>query len=179
MGNDYTNQAWIRKLRTSIEETSYDMENREHMVHGKLTVINFDRFKEEYLKEHGFDITLAYSVDALAKDDKYTYLIEFKNGDFNSTQIVNKLKDSVMMICDVWGKTISTSRKEIKFVLVINKNRYTNLGIQDKIAISKANCSGGQQPIYGLDKANVYVNQAMIFDTDGFTQKLLPKLISV
>ena len=51
MSFDYTNQAWIRKHRTSLKNTSYDDDNQEYMSDSSLNVISFDAFKEEYLSK--------------------------------------------------------------------------------------------------------------------------------
>lgn len=176
MQSDYTNKAWIRKIRTTLKATSYDSKNEEYMTDSSLSVVDFDKFKEEYLRERGKPITMAYSADALSMDGEYSYLIEFKNGEIDPIQIRDKLKDSVMMLCDEWKKTTTDTRKEIRFVLVYNESQKA-LSKSQAIAIAKANTTGNPQPkIWGLEKANIYVNRALIYNREQFSNKLLPSL---
>ncbi len=109
---DYTNKAWIRNHRTSLKRTSYDAVNYEFMTESPVNVISFDSFKEEYLSNRELDVNLANSVDALTANGEYTYLIEFKNGnEIDIRQVENKLKDSVIILCDEWGRTVSDTQK--------------------------------------------------------------------
>ena len=178
MAFDYTNSAWIRKCRTSLNKTSYDESNKEYMTDSTLNVISFDKFKEYYLSMQNLDQSLANSADTLTCDDEYTYLIEFKNGDIDNHQIESKLKDSVIILCDEWKRTISNTRRDIVFVLVYNEERYS-IPVTDLRAISAANQSGLSHNHFGLKKANLYVKKALIYSKRDFKSKLLPRLKAV
>jgi len=179
MSFDYTNRAWIRESRTSIKNTSYDKDNNEFMTESSLNVISFDSVKEKYLSIHDLDKSWSNSADALASDGIQTYLIEFKNGaQIDNHQIENKLKDSVIILCDEWHRTISDTRKEIVFVLVYNEDQ-KKLPANDLRAISIANKSGGTQFRFGLNKAKMYVKKALIYNKSDFEKKLLHKLKSI
>ena len=173
---DYTNKAWIRKHRISLKRTSYDAVNYEFMTESPVNVISFDSFKEEYLSNRELDVNLANSVDALTANGEYTYLIEFKNGnEIDIHQVENKLKDSVIILCDEWGRTVSDTRKEVVFVLVYNKL----LPAADRRAISMANKSGKPHKHFGLNKANMYVKKTLIYSKSELEMKMLPRLKSI
>lgn len=173
---DYTNRAWIRKNRTSLKNTSYDDDNQEYMTDSPLNVISFDRLKEDYLTMHCLNKSLANSADALVVDDEHTYIIEFKNGEeIDKHQVENKIKDSVIILCDEWKRTISDTRKEIIFVLVYNED-LKQIPASERRAISVANRSGLAHTHFGLNKANMYVKKALIYSKHEFDTKLLPRL---
>ncbi len=179
MSFDYTNKAWIRECRDTLKNTSWDDEHNEYMVESTLNVISFDNVKKAYLKKLGMSETMANSADAMTADNNYTYLIEFKNGEqFDNTQIENKLKDSVTILCDEWKKTVTNTRKDMVFVLVYNET-HKHIRWQDKAAISRANQSGYPQKYFGLSKANMYVNKAVVLSQNDFNEKLLPRLRNV
>ena len=179
MSYDYTNKAWIRKHRTSLKNTSYDNDNDEYMTESFLNVISFDEVKEEYLKMYKLDKSWSNSVDALATDGQQTYLIEFKNGeDIDNRQIENKLKDSVIILCDEWNRSISHTREDIVFVLVYNEER-KKLPAADIRAISIANKSGASQNRFGLNKAKMYVKKALVYNKNDFEKKLVKKLKAI
>lgn len=135
-----------------------------YMSDSSLNVISFDAFKEEYLSMQGLEKSMANSADALTSSAENTYLIEFKNGEtIDNHQVENKLKDSVTILCDVWNKTISDTRKEIIFVLVYNEDA-KNIPITERRAISMANKSGQPHARFGLNKANLYVKKALIYN---------------
>ena len=175
---DYTNRAWIRGKRTSLKISSFDSEKHEYMTESTLNVIALDDLKKEYLQKIGLEENLANSADAMTADKEYTYIIEFKNGDIEPRQVENKLKDSVMMLCDIWRRTTSDTRKDIIFVLVYNEE-YKKKHQTEKLAIAMANNAGRPHPMWGLDKANTYVKKAVIYNKEEFNSKLLPKLKNV
>ena len=179
MSFDYTNKAWMRQRRNSLKNTSYDAENNEYMTESDLNVLSFDDIKEDYLKEHNLRADMANSVDALSTDGDLTYLIEFKNGkETDHHQIENKLKDSVSILCDEWGRTLSDTRKDIVFVLVYNEDQKHFPEI-DRRAIAMANKSGNPHKHFGLNKANMYVKKAVIFSKTELETKLLKRLKAI
>lgn len=112
--------------RTSLKETSYDSEHREYMTEAGVAVVNFDQVKADYMKKHKHSVKDAKSVDALARGiDGNLYMIEFKNGDCKkeAPDIKLKIKDSLLILCDLCKKRLHDARKEIIFVLVINSSR--------------------------------------------------------
>lgn len=179
MLHDYTNRSWMKSKRTSLKNTSYDEEHKDYMSDSTLNVIGFDQVKEEYLTREHLEGEMASSVDALVSDGQYTYIIEFKNGNkIESHQIENKLKDSVTILCDEWKRTVSQTRQEIVFVLVYNEEK-KHLSDEQKRFIALANNSGVGHKDFGLEKANMYVKKALIYNRQDFKTKLLSKLKAV
>lgn len=169
-------------LRTSLKETSYDSEHREYMTESSVAVVNFDQVKADYMKKHKHSVKDAKSVDALARGiDGNLYMIEFKNGDCKkeAADIRLKIKDSLLILCDLCDKRLHDARKEIIFVLVINSSR-TDLTPMDWRGIIEANKSGDTSAFCGLDKiAGVFVKTVFIFDIDDLGKKLLPRLTDI
>lgn len=167
------------KSRTSLKETSRDSNNKECMTESNITVINFDDAKARYMSRFKPSENMK-SVDALARgEDDIPYMIEFKNGNIDGADIRSKIKDSVLILCDLCGKRIEDARNEIVFVLVINLSKVT-IHPQEQIAIAKANLSGIACKFCGLNKsAGFLVKKVLIFDKDELEIKLLPKLTDV
>ena len=87
-----------------------------------------------------------------------------------------KVKDSLLIWCDICHKRLDDARKNIIFVLVVNSSR-TNLTAQDRVALARANQSGKASTFCGLDKiAGVFVNRVLIFDKNNFDSKIVSKL---
>ncbi len=171
---------------TTLKAASEDSTNREYMTESKLLVVNFDRVKRSYLNDLGYSEETAASVDALAKSrDGNIYMIEFKNGDCKAQarDIRMKIKDSLLIWCDICRKRLDDARKEIVFVLVMNPSN-TKLTILDKIAIARSHQAGRKKPFCdvpfcGFDKIEgVFVKNVQVFDAENFSRILLPALIN-
>ena len=164
---------------TTLKAASRDSAHDEYMTESELHVVNFDRVKTRYLNELRCSEEMASSVDALAKgEDGTLYMIEFKNGDCKpeGDKIRLKIKDSLLILCDICHKRLDDARKNVVFVLVVNPSR-TNLTFQDRMAIAMANKSGKTSVFCGLDKiAGVFVRKVLIFDKENFSGKLIPNL---
>lgn len=164
----------------TLKETSYDSDHNEYMTESGLVVVNFDNAKTLYMSRFKYPEDMK-SVDALARGaDDNLYMIEFKNGrNIDGTDIRLKIKDSVLILCDLCDKRLEDARTEIIFVLVINSSR-VQLKAYDKIAIMEANITGIACKFCGLNKsAGFLVKQVFIFDAGELENKLLPKLINM
>lgn len=152
------------------------------MTDSKLIVVDFDKTKTSYLNNLQHSEEDAKSVDALAKGkDGILYMIEFKNGNCRkeAEDIRSKVKDSVIILCDICNKKLEDARNEIVFVLVVNWD-HAKLTSSDRIAITKANKSNKTSALLGLDKvAGLFVKKALIFDKGEFDRKLIPKLANI
>lgn len=175
------NHQILMNNRTTLKAASFDSANNQYMTDSALLVVNFDRVKANYLIELGYPPDMAKSVDALAKSVNDTlYMIEFKNGDCRKedADIRLKIKDSLLILCDICRKRLTDSRNDVVFVLVINLSRM-KLDYMTLKAIATANMSGRASNFLGLDKiAGVFVKKVLIFDAKIFTVKLLPELIN-
>lgn len=163
--------------RATIRATSYDSAKNEYMTESEISVINFDEAKTCYMRRFTPPEDMK-SVDAVAcGENGEIYMIEFKNGNCSGDDIRMKIKDSVLILCDLCGKRLEDARNEIVFVLVINSE---SLKWYDRVAIAKANQSGTASKFCGLNKsAGFLVKKVLIFDKNELDIKLLPKLTDI
>lgn len=109
-----------------LKEISSDTTNKQYMTNSTKNVIDFDEVKNKYIANcNPKGSSFLSSVDAIAEFERITF-IEFKNGEIDKkTQrnICNKIRDSLLMFCDITGKNISYTRKNIDFMLVCNGDK--------------------------------------------------------
>ena len=153
-----TEYAEFRACRKTMMETSYDDANDEYLSKDKRTVVDFDDVKTQYTADLGVSNEFAKSVDALFRtNDGYIRLVEFKNGDFVSSEIVKKVYDSLLIYLDITGQTITDLRENGFFTLVISEDKYGSLSAQDKRAMALANSGKQDFTMYGLGKMRGYL----------------------
>lgn len=108
---------------TSIDDS--DKRNIRYMTKTTLDVVNFDDVKTQYTNNLGLSEESAKSVDTLMwKPDKLLF-VEFKNGNMkNEKSIVkNKVRDSLLIFCDIIEKNIGYTRNNMNFILVYNETK--------------------------------------------------------
>lgn len=108
---------------TTLKQTSYDSKNQFYMTEREINVVNFDGVKTQYLNAIGYSEEKLASVDALVEINGIQYLIEFKNGNLPKNEIKDKIKDSLLVLCDIEKINISDTRKCISFMLVYNYDK--------------------------------------------------------
>ena len=176
----YTDYNGIKQYRALLSECSYDEEHKERMCKSDLQVINFDDVKTAYLNDLGLSEEKAKSVDAIADGkDNITYLIEFKNGNvkYEKEGIPIKIRDSILMMCDICNCDISDTRKDVVFILVYNEVQ-SQLPWETKRMLGGTRLSGRPIPFLGLDKAEGFiVKKAFMLTAQQFENKILPRLI--
>ena len=149
--------------KSTLKETSKDnsdKNNIKYMTESQLEVINFDKVKEQYVKDLKSIEANAKSVDALmvnAALDKI-FFIEFKNGRIVKKeseikfeikyQIESKIKDSLLIFCDIIKKNISYTRENLIFILVYNGSKNS----REKIAQHINNMAKKEFVLFGLEK---------------------------
>ena len=175
----YTDYHEIKKHGGLLSDCSYDSEHDEKMCTSDLQVINFDNVKTAYLNDLGYSEEKAKSVDAIAYGvDNTLYLIEFKNGNikYEKEYIPIKIRDSILIICDICKCSIADTRKDIVFVLVYNEER-SNLPWETKRMLGAAILSGRPIHYLGLDKAEGFVvKKAIMLTAKQFEDRIIPKL---
>ena len=115
----------LNEYRTTLQEASWDDRNKKDMTSSKLSVINFDNLKKDYVEN--LKLSQIKSNDALfVNNGDYTF-IEFKNGKIDNTEkvfkIYSKIYDSII-ICldlDICQGTIENMRNKMTYILVYNK----------------------------------------------------------
>jgi hypothetical protein len=71
----------------------------------------------------GLSEDVAKSADAIINSKKGLVLIEFKNGSVNNRDVKDKVRDSVLILCDIIKCNISYIRENIDFILVYNETK--------------------------------------------------------
>ena len=95
---------------STLKETSKDTSKvslggiEQYLTDVQTNVINFDAVKTEYTNKLGLSNSCACSVDALIVLDGKLAFIEFKNGKVVSRDLRLKVKDSLLIFCDITGK---------------------------------------------------------------------------
>lgn len=107
----------------SIDTSS--LHEKQYVTESQLPAVNFDRVKDAYTRRLHISNECACSVDALLNIHGTPTFVEFKNGKVQSEQgnIKNKVRDSLLILCDVTGKHISYTRSSMDFILVYNAIR--------------------------------------------------------
>ena len=98
---------------------------KRYVTDSQLPAVNFDRVKDVYTRQLHISNECACSVDALLNIHGTPTFVEFKNGIVQNEQgnIKNKVRDSLLILCDVTGKHISYTRNSMDFILVYNAVR--------------------------------------------------------
>lgn len=161
--NDY---EIFHKNKSSMQELSKDdrsADRIQHMTNSLLPAVNFDMVKRSYTNGLGLSEDHAASVDGLACTADSVVFLEFKNGKVSNRDVKNKIRDSLLIFCDITKKDVSYTRHNMDFVLIYNEavNRLPNqLGknvVQDspsRTAISKRIAQMGNQELilFGLER---------------------------
>lgn len=115
----------LNEYETTLQEASWDDNNEKDMTISKLSVINFDDLKKDYVEN--LKLSQIKSNDALfVNNGDYTF-IEFKNGKIDNTEkvfkIYSKIYDSIIIYLDldVFQGTIENMRNKMTYILVYNK----------------------------------------------------------
>lgn len=185
-----SNSNIFKDCISTIKEISIDTSNNESMSCSETEIINFDTVKTKYANELGLSEEVSKSVDGLMflDGDKQVF-IEFKNGTFTPKEIIDKIKDSLLIYCDIIEKNISHTRKTLDFMLVYNmekkpfskeeeKKIQENNYIQDipsRTAIANYYTQkGGEEFIrFGLEKyKGLYFKDVHTYDKKEFDKKI-------
>ena len=131
----------FREYRSTLKECSKDYSDPdriEFMTETQLEAINFDTVKTKYANDLGLSEECAASVDALLETDENLAFVEFKNGKVNNRNVKDKIRDSLMLFCDLTKQTISDTRKNLDFIVVYNEEKNPQPNQLKKQAVSEA-----------------------------------------
>ena len=188
------------KFKVTLMEASKDDKNGEYMTQSTEKVIDFDKVKEEYIKNIRPKVT-PVSNDVLMKIDNKIYFIEFKNGNIKKKiyNVKRKIFESLLIFSDIIGETISFTRENVNYILVYNGenskkyiehiieerqkcnlNKLEDDEIQESTAFDKftsqmAKLANYHMDIFGLDKqfSKMYFKSVKTYDIDEFNEEFI------
>lgn len=161
---------------STLKETSKDNSNKnknEFMTESELEVVNFDRVKTKYANTLGLSEEAARSVDALTSIGGVKTLIEFKNGcmDTEKSKVRDKVRDSLLLLCDIVGCSICDTRENYNFILVYNEDK--NYKARISIAQNVSNKAGERLILHGLERFEKLYFKKVITCTEKEFEELL------
>lgn len=126
--NDLLSYDVFSQNISNIKDVSKDDSNPKNIIYMSESlkeVIDFDQVKTLYTNDLGLSEEVANSFDALALDDEFFAFIEFKNGKMKNEKqsVKNKIRDSLLIFCDITKKDISFTRNNMVFILVYNGDK--------------------------------------------------------
>lgn len=139
--------------RDSLYNLSYDSAHAENMVESDCEAVSFDEVKRLYCNGHGMSEEKSDSVDAIMEEPDGLAFVEFKNGNARTEkqQLRDKGNESMMIFCELAGKTISDTRQTIDYIVVYNEER-TKLTQKERIMIARQKQSHLPTCLFDLGK---------------------------
>ena len=160
---EYNLYETFREHISTLKECSKDHSDPDcikFMTESQLEAINFDTVKTKYANDLVLSEECAASVDALLETDENIAFVEFKNGKVNNRNIKDKIRDSLLLFCDLTKQTISDTRKNLDFIVVYNEeknplpNQFKKQAVSDapsRIAIGKYFLGKGNEELIRFD----------------------------
>lgn len=125
-----------------ISKDDSDIENIEYMTDSLKEAVNFDKVKTIYTNELKLSEENASSVDGIFEVSDRLIFIEFKNGNMKNQKrsVKDKIRDSLLIFCDITEKQVKDTREELEFILVYNieKNPIPNQLINKEIEVQES-----------------------------------------
>lgn len=181
----------VNKSKDTLKETSVD--NGNYMTNIELDVINFDKLKEYYVSKYKDKIGIDFkdnergikSLDTLILTDNLKLFIEFKNGDISyidksdndkmiteerlknniSYSVEWKIRDSLLILCDIIDKNISYTRENLDFILVYNQSKNPDRDNMKNYMLKK---SGDELVKWGYDKYKIFFRNVHTYTQNQF-----------
>ena len=129
--NELKSEPLFTEHIKTLQECSRDDAHEEYMTESQLLAVDFDDVKTAYTSMLGERNRIAASVDAMSVnisangEPEVIVFIEFKNGELKKSEaekVHNKVRDSILIFCDITEKTLRYTRQNAEFVLVYNKD---------------------------------------------------------
>ncbi len=176
---------------STLKETSIDNHDGVdfYMTESVLEVINFDKVKDEYIKDMKlYEVPKSNDVLYIGQDGEITF-IEFKNGQMIRDKIFNvrlKIFDSLLIFTDIIGQGINYTRTNMKYILVYNeeknlpeitKTTIRNSNSRDEIAKKLIEQKGkGKFIKFNLERfKNLYFNDIYTYTKEEFEKNFVDK----
>ena len=122
---DIYEHDFFHNCRCTLKEASKNDAKKDdikYMTESKLPAINFDKAKDNYIKDMELSST-PLSNDALLIINGRLMFIEFKDGHMDKEiyDVRRKIFESLLIVLDILDKTIKYSRDNISYILVYNE----------------------------------------------------------
>ena len=131
--------------KSNLKEVSKDDSDKEnicYMTESLKETVDFDAVKTQYANELKLSEECASSVDGLFETTENLVFVEFKNGKMKGekSKVKEKIRDSLLIFCDVTGKHAKDTREWLEFILVYNidKNPMPNQIDKEPVQESKS-----------------------------------------
>lgn len=113
----------FKNQKSTLKAVSYDDKNDTFMVDLDTEAIDFDKVKEEYIKNLKLSNTPSSNDGLVLEDSGRIFFVEFKNGNLQQEvfKLGKKIYDSVLIFTDLTGNSIGEMRKSVEYVLVYNE----------------------------------------------------------
>lgn len=178
--DDYDIFRANRKSLKELSKDDSDNRNVQYMTESTITAVDFDKVKRSYVNSLGISEDNAASVDGISYTTEAIAFIEFKNGSVNNRNVKDKVRDSLLIFCDITKKDIEYTRQNAEFVLVYNEaknplpNQYTKGVVQSapsRTYISKRFAQMGKQEfiLFDLERyKNLYFRDVHTYSKEEF-----------
>lgn len=122
---DIYENDFFQNCKFTLKEASKNDANKEdikYMTESNFPAINFDKAKENYIKDMALHST-PLSNDALLIINGRLMFIEFKDGNMKKEifDVRRKIFESLLIFLDIINETIKYSRNNISYILVYNE----------------------------------------------------------
>lgn len=117
---------------STLKETSKDETNNEYMTDSCLSVVDFDEVKSSYIARLSLPVIEEHSTERCKSFDALymcntgeIFFIEFKNGKMKgeTINVSIKMRDGLLLFCDIVDKNIKFTRENVIFILVYNEEK--------------------------------------------------------
>ncbi len=177
----------FRANQNTLQELSKDDRGAvdvQYMTNSLFQAVDFDMVKRNYANGLGLSEEVAASVDGLAHTTDSIVFLEFKNGKVSNRNVKGKIRDSLLIFCDITKKDISYTRSSADFVLVYNEtanplpNQISRSSVQDspsRTAIAKRITQMGNQELVLFDLEryrNLYFREVHTYTKQEFENYL-------
>ena len=101
----------------NVSHCSFDVTNKKSLIDSNVKVANFDGIKEKFSGKFKLKVK-PKSADAFFEDAGVYVLAEFKNGEVDEDDIIEKLYDSAIVLMEMYQKTPDWVRTNVDFILI-------------------------------------------------------------
>lgn len=169
-----------------LSKDDSDKNNIKYMTESLRVAVDFDAVKTKYTNDLNLSEESATSVDGVFEEQNNLVFVEFKNGDMKKEKrkVKDKLRDSLLIFCDITGQQIKNTRDWLEFILVYNIDKNpipNNIEIEQvqesysRIAIAKHFTSKAKKEFvrFDLEKyTRLYFKNVHTYSKDEFENYL-------